>query len=138
MIHTGRGARLAIAARYAPGSSHANASITTSAICSASPTSACQCSIAMPSSVCRLACGSICGSSRAKVRRSSTKMRICQPCSCASWRARRQHTPMSPKLSITVQKRSHAIGSPVERGEAMAGTESEPEAGVVRDIEAGR
>ncbi len=46
------------------------------------------------------------GASRAKLARSSTHSRTACPCSCASWRASRQQTPMSPKLSITVQKMS--------------------------------
>ena len=50
LIQTGFGSRRAIAAMYACGNSHANASITTSAMASVSPAcdGSCQCSIVTP------------------------------------------------------------------------------------------
>ena len=50
--------------------------------------------------------GQPCGAIQARAEASSTHRRTRWPCP-ASWVARRQHTPMSPKLSITRQNTSH-------------------------------
>ena len=49
-----------------------------------------------PRQCCTSLAASASGHKRLKLARSSTHNRTCRPCSCASCRARRQHTPMSP------------------------------------------
>ncbi|CFP65419.1 Uncharacterised protein [Bordetella pertussis] len=102
LIQTGWNRRMA--ATYAGGGSQAKASITTSpGVCGHSARSS-QRRISIVSHTCWSRSGTMPGWIRANAARSSTHRRTCQRRPCARRRARRQHTPISPRLSMTRQK----------------------------------
>lgn len=111
--HTGLGVRRAMASRKDSGKEQAKAAITTSPG-STDDSGSPHWRISTPSMNCLEAAGSRAGIRRRVLFRSSTHKRTAIPCSAASCRASRQHTPMSPKLSTTTQKRCQRDGAGTE------------------------
>ncbi len=103
LIHTGGFSLSAIAVSYCSGSWQPNASMTTSAG-SVSAKATFQWRISTPWEICELHVTSISGLSACRRSRSSSHSRTASPCSVANCLARRQQTPISPKLSMTAQK----------------------------------
>jgi hypothetical protein len=89
---------------YALGASHENASIKTlGAGWACHCVSCCQWWMVTPSMVCANAVGAASGQIKDSAAKSSSHKSTAHGYSCASWRASRQLTPMSPQLSMTLQ-----------------------------------